>query len=122
MVTHPRIIQRALSDASIAYTVHSRKSLGVVDALPLIVSAIESKKPVVVLLDLHAIGMGRRFTLHWAVVTGYSRSPRSGECLLHLSSWAREYKISRDDFKRAFTPAFLPPRYRNYMIVIDANA
>lgn len=120
MVTHPNIIRRALTDAHIPHIVHTRRTLGVVDAMPILISAIDHAQPVVVLLDLHAIGMGKRFTLHWAVVTGYSREENG--CMIHLSSWAREYKSARDDFKRAFTPYFLPSRYRNYMIVIGASA
>lgn len=116
--THPRIIRRAFDDAKIAYVEHSRAALGVLDAAYVIRDAIDDGKPIVVLLDMHALGDGPLFSLHWAVVVGYDVA-HDGSMTIVLSSWGRTYRLSCSAFKRAFTPWFLPKRYRNYMLVIE---
>jgi hypothetical protein len=112
MITHPKIILRALRDAGIEHKIYNRATLATSDVLAHIRDAARNGHPVIVLLDVHALKMGKRFTLHWAVVIGYD------DDAIYLSSWGRVYRIMDSDLLRAMNPWFMPRRYTSYAIVV----
>jgi hypothetical protein len=112
-MTHPSIILRALSEAGVTHTGHSRRSLGVLDALTVLEQSIDRGAPVIVLLHLYPLKMAKPFILHWCVVIGYDADH------IILSSWGKEYSIARSAMRHAMKPMFLPRSLREYMIVIE---
>lgn len=116
MITHPKIIRRALNDAGIPHRVHSRSMDASADPLTSIHRALDNGSPVIGLLDVHALELGPRFTLHWAVIVGYD------DTSIYLSSWGKVYRIPNRSLIDALSPWFLPRRYQNYHIVIGHDA
>ena len=73
---------------------------------------LRQSQPVVVLIDTHALKMGRRFTLHWCIAFGYDEEGIS------IATWGKNIRIPWHDFMRAWRCWFVTYPYNYYQIQV----
>lgn len=68
------------------------------------------RRPVIVLIDTHTLGMGPLFTLHWCMVYAYD------ETHVHIASWGKNFSVEWPLFVRAWRCWFVTWPYNYYQI------
>lgn len=73
---------------------------------------VRQMQSAVVLFDTHALKMGSRFTLHWAIVFGYDDDHVS------IATWGKNIRIPWTDFLRAWRCWFVTYPYNYYQLQV----
>jgi hypothetical protein len=116
-VTTRGIIKRALTHYGIRFRERHAKLFDSSDKarVALVDSLDKNQEPVIVLLDIHRLGLGPRFVLHWALVVDHNSEG------VTLATWGKTIDIPWRDFLGAWKCWFMPPRYRYYMLEITGS-
>jgi hypothetical protein len=112
-ISNRRTITNALRDLRIPFREHHSPTFATAaTAQATLLHALEEGHPVIVLLDVASLKLGRTFTLHWAVVYAANNEH------VRLSSWGKTYEIPWQEFLAAWKVWFLTAPYRYYMIEV----